>query len=167
MLTKRSFVALAVSSSVLMLAGCSKEAQNLPGTNVSAAEADKNTFKAPALPSIYENADFKDLALAVDGAAQKLLAAAKASKSLKDDLGALTPLIQDFSQKRDFLLTKITANEMRQAAFSEVMRKNLATTTDRETYAKLMTEYYQKQSNPGLVNNVRNTPPEKPAAAAK
>lgn len=155
MIKKSTLLALSIVIAAGALTACNKAATPAVSGDINVQEAEKNTFKAPALPSIYENADYKDLALAVDASANALLKTAKDTK----DLEKLKPLIIEFVQKRDLLLTKITNNEVRQAAFSEVMKKNMATNEDREAYAAVMTMYYQQNKNSGTVQNVKNTPP--------
>lgn len=128
---------LAITVATASLVGaCSKETSQ---AELDAKAGLENTFKAPKLPSIYENAQYKVSATEVDTAAKALIALAKSTK----DVEKLTPAIQAFVAKRDALLSSITDSTLRQAAFSEVMQKNIHSPDDRKAYAEAMTSYYK------------------------
>lgn len=98
-----------------------------------------NAASLPAMPSIYENAELRDFALATDVALHQLVVAAKGSQ----DPAVTDPLVRNFIEKRDALRGNLNNSAMQINALREVVQKNVVAPQDRAAYARAMTAYHK------------------------
>jgi PBP1b-binding outer membrane lipoprotein LpoB len=143
---KTKFVITALALACVAMAGCSRsDAPVAPNSKEAIEKAAQNSFDEPALPSVYENAEYRELALAADVPAQALIKLAKDTQ----DLEALTPSIEAFLRARDEFLTRIPDHKVRMSAFQNFMHKNLQSPEDRKAYAQAMNVYYKAKKASG------------------